>query len=58
VLTLGIMFDKLRLLEGKPQSIKSTLNLSDLAQQFRELAQPRTVVAVQELKDETDSHSG
>jgi len=47
VLTLGIMFDKLRLLEGKPQSLSATLNLNDLAQQFRDIARQGTAHTVQ-----------
>jgi hypothetical protein len=48
VLTLGIMFDKLRLLEGKPTKLTAALNLNDLADQFRDIAKGRSnVVSVQ-----------
>jgi hypothetical protein len=48
-LTAGLLMDKLRLLEGKPQSLSATLNLNDLANQFRDIARGQgNLVAIQQ----------
>ena len=48
VLSMGITMDKLRLLEGKPQSLSATLDLNQLADQFRAIARGDSkLVAVQ-----------
>jgi hypothetical protein len=47
-LALGLMIDKLRLMEGKPQSLRATVDLNSLANQFRDIARGRdNLVSIQ-----------